>query len=66
MMAQDSGHLEVEIGEPFDRERSLRHYEKVKAEDEQRRHEERELHATTAYLCLRLGDGLCRLEQVDA
>src|SRR4030042_4124105 len=64
-MAQDSGPFEFEIGDPHERERVIRHHERIQSEDEQRRQEDMELQATTAYLCLRLGDFYIRSGKIQ-
>ena len=52
--------LEFEAEDRYERERAARHSESMRAEDEQRRHEDMALQARTAYLRMRLGDHYVR------
>ncbi len=61
----NNNNVVLDVGDAFERERLARHCKQMQEEDEQRRHEDMEIHARTAYLRMRLGDFYIRSGKVD-
>jgi hypothetical protein len=57
--------IALDVADDYERERALRYCEQMRSEDEQRRHEDMEIQARTAYLRMRLGDFYIRSGRIE-